>query len=206
MGIIAMCLIRAYRAHLLITVFCFLAVPCVVVAASPLDEVKPFLNKYCLECHGADLQENNKRFDNLDTSLAKLETLQLWQGIVDQLNLGDMPPKDAPQPTNNEVARVIRVVSPRLQDAYAELRSTGGQTVTRRLNRFELRNTIRDLLYIDDPELRIGNRPRLIDNNGNGRVENTSTDPFRSFPADEIEDGFDNIGNRLVMSDFLLKL
>ena len=117
-----------------------------------------------------------------------------------------MPPKDAPQPTNNEVARVIRVVSPRLQDAYAELRSTGGQTVTRRLNRFELRNTIRDLLYIDDPELRIGNRPRLIDNNGNGRVENTSTDPFRSFPADEIEDGFDNIGNRLVMSDFLLKL
>ncbi|MCH2362257.1 MAG: DUF1587 domain-containing protein, partial [Pirellulales bacterium] len=164
------------------------------------------MNKYCLECHGADLQENNKRFDNLDTSLAKLETLQLWQGIVDQLNLGDMPPKDAPQPTNNEVARVIRVVSPPLQDAYAELRSTGGQTVTRRLNRFELRNTIRDLLYIDDPELRIGNRPRLIDNNGNGRVENTSTDPFRSFPADEIEDGFDNIGNRLVMSDFLLKL
>ena len=201
-----MCLIRAYRAHLLISVFCFLAVPCVVVAASPLDEVKPFLNKYCLECHGAELQENNKRFDNLDTSLAKLETLQLWQGIVDQLNLGDMPPKDAPQPTNNDVAKVIRVISPRLQDAYAELRSTGGQTVTRRLNRFELRNTIRDLLYIDDPELRIGNRPRLIDNNGNGRVENTSTDPFRSFPADETEEGFDNIGNRLVMSDFLLKL
>ena len=112
-----MCLIRAYRAHLLISVFCFLAVPCVVVAASPLDEVKPFLNKYCLECHGADLQENNKRFDNLDTSLAKLETLQLWQGIVDQLNLGDMTQKDAPQPTNNEVARVIRVVSPPLQDA-----------------------------------------------------------------------------------------
>ena len=103
---------------------------------------------------GAELQENNKRFDNLDTSLAKLETLQLWQGIVDQLNLGDMPPKDAPQPKNDEVAKVIRVISPRLQDAYAELRSTGGQTVTRRLNRFELRNTIRDLLYIDDPELR----------------------------------------------------
>ncbi len=140
-----MCLIPAYRAHLLITVFCFLAAPSVAVAASPLDEVKPFLNKYCLECHGAELQENNKRFDNLETSLAKLETLQLWQGIVDQLNLGDMPPKDSPQPTNNDVAKVIRVISPRLQEADAELRSTGGQTVTRRLNRFELRNTIRDL-------------------------------------------------------------
>ncbi|MFT5525181.1 MAG: hypothetical protein ACI9HK_003148, partial [Pirellulaceae bacterium] len=64
----------------------------------------------------------------------------------------------------------------------------------------------RDLLYINDPELRIGNVARLVDNNGNGRVENTSTDPFRLFPADEEEDGFDNIGDRLVMSDFFLKL
>jgi len=117
-----------------------------------------------------------------------------------------MPPKEKPQPTAEETSRVIDLLTPRLKEAYARRRSTGAQTVARRLNRFELRNTIRDLLHIKDPELRIGNVARLVDNNGNGRVENTSTDPFRAFPSDEEEEGFDNIGDRLVMSGFLLKL
>ena len=160
--------------------------------------------EYCTECHGAEVQENSKRFDNLKTDLKDF-TLQLWQG-VDQLNLGDMPPKDSLQPSGDEIADVIDRLTPVLRDAYAQHKSTGAQTVTRRLNRFELRNTVRDLLYINDPELRIGNKPRLVDNNGNGRVENTSTDPFRSVPGDEVEEGFDNIGNRLVMSDFFLRL
>lgn len=195
----------AYFCALMFLVVC--AVPVRGAAKTvPFDSVKPFLKKYCTECHGAEVQENSKRFDNLKSDFNDLETLQLWQGIVDQLNLGDMPPKDSLQPTEQEVADVIKQLTSPLQDAYAELKSTGGQTVTRRLNRFELRNTVRDLLYINDPELRIGNKPRLIDNNGNGRVENTSTDPFRSFPGDETEEGFDNIGNRLVMSDFLLRL
>lgn len=176
------------------------------VKGEPFDSVKPFLKKYCIECHGAEVQENSKRFDNLKSDLDDLETLQLWQGVVDQLNLGDMPPKDSLQPSDQEIADVVKHLTVPLQDAYASLKSTNGQTVTRRLNRFELRNTVRDLLYINDPELRIGNKPRLIDNNGNGRVENTSTDPFRAFPGDETEEGFDNIGNRLVMSDFLLRL
>ena len=176
------------------------------VKGEPFDSVKPFLKKYCTECHGAEVQENSKRFDNLKSDLNDLETLQLWQGIVDQLNLGDMPPKDSLQPTDQEIADVVKHLTVPLQEAYASLKSTNGQTVSRRLNRFELRNTVRDLLYINDPELRIGNKPRLIDNNGNGRVENTSTDPFRAFPGDETEEGFDNIGNRLVMSDFLLRL
>ncbi len=187
-------------------VFFFLFVDTAASAGKSLDDVRPFLKKYCTECHGAEVQENSKRFDNLKTDLKDFTTLQLWQGIVDQLNLGDMPPKDSLQPSGDEIADVIDRLTPVLRDAYAQHKSTGAQTVTRRLNRFELRNTVRDLLYINDPELRIGNKPRLVDNNGNGRVENTSTDPFRSFPGDEVEEGFDNIGNRLVMSDFFLRL
>ena len=177
-----------------------------VAAESPLEAVRPFLKQHCYACHGPSKQENDKRFDSLGTDLSKVETLAGWQGILDQLNLGEMPPKEKPQPTAAETSRVIDLLTPRLKEAYALRRSTGAQTVTRRLNRFELRNTIRDLLHIKDPELRIGNVARLVDNNGNGRVENTSTDPFRAFPNDEEEEGFDNIGDRLVMSGFLLKL
>jgi len=177
-----------------------------VQAASPLDKLRPFLRKHCYECHGAKTQENDKRFDSLGTKLSNVQTLESWQEILDQLNLGAMPPEGKPRPDARELAQVVEVLTGRLKAAYRERRSTGGQTVARRLNRFELRNTVRDLLYINDPDLRVGNVSGLVDNNGNGRVENTSSDPFRAFPADEEEDGFDNIGDRLVMSDFLLKL
>jgi len=177
-----------------------------LLAASPLDTVRPFLKQHCYECHGAKKQENDKRFDSLSVDLSTVETLAAWQGILDQLNRGEMPPDDSPQPGAEETAKVIELLTAQLKEAYARHRSTGGNTVARRLNRFELRNTVRELLYLNDPDLRIGNVSRLVDNNGNGSVENTSTDPFRSFPADEEEDGFDNIGDRLVMSDFLLSL
>jgi len=175
-------------------------------AASPLDAVRPFLKMHCQECHGPETQENDKRFDTLGDDLMMVETLEIWQEIVDVLNRDEMPPKELEQPDSKKVAEVIRLLTVELQEAYARHRSTSSQTVARRLNRFELRNTVRDLLRLNDPELRIGNVARLVDNNGNGSVENTSTDPFRSFPPDEEDHGFDNIGNRLVMSDFFLKL
>ncbi|MFT5524758.1 MAG: hypothetical protein ACI9HK_002720, partial [Pirellulaceae bacterium] len=178
-----------------VLVLLLLATTCLIGATSAADDslsqLTPFLKQHCYECHGVKKQENDKRFDSLDTDLSNIETVASWQGILDQLNLGEMPPEDKPQPSVAETAKVIELLNGKLREAYAKLRSTGGQTVARRLNRFELRNTVRDLLYIKDPELRIGNVARLVDNNGNGRVENTSTDPFRLFPADEEEDGFD---------------
>ncbi|MBT4693794.1 MAG: hypothetical protein HOB73_10660, partial [Planctomycetaceae bacterium] len=41
----------------------------VTVGASPLEQVRPFLARYCTECHGAEVQENSKRFDNLQDDL-----------------------------------------------------------------------------------------------------------------------------------------
>lgn len=175
-------------------------------ADKELKTVRTFLKQHCYECHGVKKQENDKRFDSLNYNLDDVATLTTWQGILDQLNLGEMPPPNRPQPDAKETAKVVDVLSAELKLAYALRRSTGAQTVVRRLNKFELRNTVRDLLYIKNPELRVGNVARLVDNNGNGRVENTSSDPFRAFPSDEVQDGFDNIGNRLVMSDFFLKL
>ena len=103
-------------------------------------------------------------------------------------------------------AKTIEVISSQLKLAYAKRKSTGARTVMRRLNRYELRTTLKDLLYLEgnadyDPLL----VSKLEDRNGNGHAQWNSDDPTREFPADLIEDGFDNIGSRLVMSDFLLK-
>ena len=166
---------------LLVTILVILS--CSGTHAEPVDVVRPFLEKHCFSCHGADKQENDLRVDTLAVDLSDVETLRRWQGILDQLNLGEMPPESEPTPDASRQAEVIDLLTQRLRKAYAARRSTGGKTVTRRLNRFELRNTVRDLLYINDPEMRVGNVARLVDNNGNGSVENTSNDPFRSFPG-----------------------
>ena len=117
-----------------------------------------------------------------------------------------MPPKKAAQPERADTAKFIDALSARLELAYAQRKSTGGQTVIRRLNRLELRNTLRDLLYLKGAAYRPGAVSGLVDNNGNGRVERKGNDPVRLFPEDELDEGFANIGDRLVMSDFLLKL
>lgn len=174
---------------------------------NPLERAQPFLEHHCYDCHGSEKQKGDLRFDTLGNDLTEIENLEIWQGILDQLNLGEMPPRKAPQPKQKEVIPIVNLLSGELTKAYEQARSTGGQTILRRLNRHELRNTLRDLLYLNGAHYRPDAAgSRLIDKNGNGSVERTGRDPLRFFPEDEAEDGFFNIGDNLVMSDFLLKL
>lgn len=177
-----------------------------VLAASPLESVRPFLRQHCYVCHGAEEQENDYRFDALGTDLADLETLETWQGILDQLNLGEMPPREKPQPKFEETTNVIEALTPVLREAYAARKSTGGQAVIRRLNKFELRNTLRDLFHINHPDFEPAVVSGLYDFNGNGITAPNTIEPTRSFQDDEQAEGFDTIGRELVMSDFLLKM
>ncbi len=175
-------------------------------ADSSLTSHQPFLKQYCFECHGAEKQKGDYRFDTLGTDLSDLETLEIWQGILDQLNLGEMPPKKKPQPPFKETAKLIEALTPALQQAYAARKSTAGQAVIRRLNKFEIRNTLRDLFYINHPDFDPTVVSGLYDFNGNGITAQKTIEPTRSFQDDEEAEGFDNIGQQLVMSDFLLKM
>lgn len=147
------------------------------------DDVRPFLETYCIECHGPDKQKGDRRYDTLNLDLSDEETLWLWQDIADQLNLGEMPPSKAKQPHAREIKPVVEWVTGQLDTAFAALDSTGAQTVFRRLNRVEYNRTVRDLLKLG---------PIL-------------EDPTENFPPDETEENFNNIGAALVTSDFLLQ-
>ncbi|MCA9173959.1 MAG: hypothetical protein KDB14_05675, partial [Planctomycetales bacterium] len=61
--------------------------------------VRPFLQRHCLACHGADKQQAERRFDQLDGAIRDDNSVTDYQDMLDQLNLGAMPPKEAPQPT-----------------------------------------------------------------------------------------------------------
>jgi mono/diheme cytochrome c family protein len=155
------------------------------LAQQTFDEpqVRAFLKSNCIRCHSGDTPKGDRRLDTLGSDLTNLDTLALWQDVVDQLNLGTMPPPEAKQPAAPDRQAVVDWITARLAAAHAQQKSTGGETVLRRLNRVQYDNTVRDLLAL---------RPMLAE-------------PTESFPPDETIEDFDNIGSTLVMSDFLLQ-
>jgi PAS domain-containing protein len=147
------------------------------------DQLQPFLNTYCIRCHGPEAQKADRRFDKLSLTAATVDDAELLQEILDQLNLAAMPPEDEKQPTKAELKSVISILTTILAKAREESRQHVGKVVMSRLNRSEYRNTIRDLFQL-----------KMID-----------FDPTTTFPADDSTDGFDNVGEGLLTSDYLLR-
>jgi Protein of unknown function (DUF1592)/Protein of unknown function (DUF1588)/Protein of unknown function (DUF1585)/Protein of unknown function (DUF1595)/Protein of unknown function (DUF1587)/Planctomycete cytochrome C len=156
----------------------FFAAP---LLARPL-EIQGFLQTYCNECHGADKQKGDRRFDELKLPAVKVDTLIELKDILDQLNLGDMPPKKAKQPSSEERKIFIEQATQALTDGREKLASTGGSTVLRRLNRREYLNTIGDLFDLNM----------------------AAFDPTNQFPRDQSEENMENLGDVLQTSGYLL--
>ena len=92
-----------------------------------LVKLAPFLSEHCISCHGPEKQKGEIRFDTLGKDLSKVQNLEIWQGMLDQLNLGQMPPKKEPQPTRDETKRAIDLLTQSLAVAYQKAQSTGGK-------------------------------------------------------------------------------
>ena len=151
-------------------------------SAAHADLPMQFLSTYCIDCHGPQTQKSDRRFDGLGDSITDLKQLGLWQEIVDQLNLGEMPPPRKKQPAAEKRAKTVDAITKAISTARAELASQGQHTVMRRLNRFEYQQTIGDLLSLN--------------------VQ--AWNPAADFPSDVKVHGFDNNGRELVTSGMLL--
>ncbi len=88
------------------------------VVVSP--DVKAVLSSRCVECHGADAQEGDVRFDTLP-ELGKDATVALLNRAQEQLYFGLMPPKDADPTTPEEHAVLSSWVREGLTKANAPL-------------------------------------------------------------------------------------
>jgi hypothetical protein len=170
---------RFARSGLLLLAFSFVNLFSTTVFAQTTETA--FIKKYCIDCHGADSQEGDRRFDKLSLSQLNATNAESWHEILDRLNLGDMPPEDAdPKPTDDERLDMVARLTKKL--AAASAATAKPQTVLRRLNRQEYDAAIRHVLGLE---------PML-------------SDPTADFTPDESDHHFQNIGDRLVLSDFLL--
>ncbi|MFT5467601.1 MAG: hypothetical protein ACI8UO_002707 [Verrucomicrobiales bacterium] len=108
-------------------------------------ELEPFLQTYCIRCHGEEKQKGQVRFDNVSWEITNNDNAQRWQDVLDQLNGGDMPPEDEKAPTNEELSAALDVLTGAVLEARHRLTSHGGEIKMRRLNQREYSATIRDL-------------------------------------------------------------
>lgn len=113
-------------------------------------DIQPFMRKYCERCHGEDKQKADRRVDTLDMNFIKPHNAMLWQEILDQLNMGEMPSKK-PFPSSEELNTITSWISGKLSKAREEQLANASGTPMRRLSHSEYSNTLKNLFDFQEP-------------------------------------------------------
>lgn len=111
------------------------------------QQVKPLLQTYCVQCHGSETSEAKIRFDIIDPNILTGKHFGKWEDAREAFNTGEMPPEDAPQPTDAERT----VITGWLDSEFKKAQQYGNPIKrgrVRRLTRYELRYALEDLLKI----------------------------------------------------------
>lgn len=118
-------------------------------APADFAAVRPVVVKYCVSCHDAKGKKGGLDLDRFATAADLRKATKVWEGVVEQLEAGEMPPKDKPQPTDAERKQLVAWVRSFL-DAEARSRSGDpGHVPLRRLSNAEYDYTVRDLTGVD---------------------------------------------------------
>ncbi len=122
------------------------------------DDIRPILEKHCYECHGPEKQKGDLNLAGFAEYDAVREMPEVWQQVLERVQAFEMPPKKAGDLDFGTHQRLVkwlrRLPKPENVDCdkLASDRTAGfyrGYVMSRRLNRAEYNNTIRDLVGLD---------------------------------------------------------
>jgi hypothetical protein len=121
-------------------------------------DIRPILEKHCYECHGPEKKKGDLLLTEF-TDYAKItNALETWQVVLERVQAFEMPPKGKGELKFNSHSKLLRwlrnlpkpektdcnkIASDRTANFYR------GYVMSRRLNRAEYNNTIRDLVGVD---------------------------------------------------------
>lgn len=141
----------------------------------------PILKEFCLGCHSTEKHKGDLDLERFKSFADIQKHPKIWQGVIEQISLNEMPPKDKPQPTTAQRDELLRWVGDALDEIAKTRAGDPGPVVLRRLSNAEYTYTLRDLTGV------------------------SSLDPAKEFPGDSASgEGFMNVGNSLVMSPSLV--
>ncbi|MYH29672.1 MAG: DUF1592 domain-containing protein [Acidobacteria bacterium] len=146
-------------------------------SASPATDARAFLDRHCVACHNDRLRTANLLLDEADVAHIGAGAAT-WEKVVGKLRSGAMPPAGRRRPEPAALDSFVTWLETEL-DSYAAAHPNPGRVADHRLNRYEYGNAVRDLLALE-------------------------VDTDELLPADESDQGFDNIAEVLSMSPTLL--
>jgi hypothetical protein len=142
--------------------------------------IRPFLQGYCVSCHGGENPEAELDLNTFSSLSAALGDPR-WTLVLERLEREEMPAPEADKfPSPQARRRVVEWFQALRDDQIRRNAGDPGIVLARRLSHVELNYTIRDLTGVD-------------------------IRPTREFPVDPSNPaGFDNSGESLTMSPALL--
>jgi hypothetical protein len=149
-------------------------------AAEPNDPSGRILGKHCLECHSGAKPKGGVHLDTLSPDFAKKAERERWLAVLEQIKSGNMPPAKKPRVPGPDIAALEQWITAEVTAVESARSAAAGRVGTRRLNRAEYANTVRDLLGVD-------------------------VDVSDLLPQDVAEGGFDNSAEALHVSSFLME-
>lgn len=93
------------------------------------ETVFPFLSRYCADCHGELDNESGVVLSSISFDLASGHDIELWNTVLRQLHVEEMPPTESEQPEQRERDAVMRWINTELEksgnvsDLYSKLES-----------------------------------------------------------------------------------
>ena len=142
------------------------------------------ISKYCSTCHNEKVRAGGLTLDTLNPDDPGPHAA-VWEQVVRKLRSGEMPPAGRPRPDAPTYHAVASHLEARLDTAAATRPDPGRLPLFHRLTRTEYKNSIRDLLGLDELS--------------------KDVDLDLLLPADNSSSGFDNIADLLFVSSTQLE-
>lgn len=139
------------------------------------------LEKCCLDCHSTEEEKGDLDLERFSSLESVMKDPGVWESVIEQIELGEMPPKKKRQLAPEEKEELLRWTRGMLGDVARRHAGDPGPVVMRRLSNAEYTWSLRDLTGVG------------------------TLDPAREFPVDGAAgEGFTNAGAALVMSPALV--
>jgi len=111
------------------------------------EKIRPILETHCFACHGEKKQKGEMRLDVLDWDMINGYDAERWHSALNVINLGEMPPEDEKQLSDQDRLAVVNWMTENLSQA-AIAKQKDNRTVMRRLTREQYTNSLNALLGV----------------------------------------------------------
>jgi len=140
------------------------------------NQIKPIIENYCYKCHGQEKQKGDMRFDNIDWDMVNGFDAEKWNMMINQVNLGEMPPEDETQLSMDDRRILVDWITENL-DKAAVAKETDNKLVMRRQTKSQYTNSLNELLgvYINFGDILPDDGKSKMGFTNNGNILQTSS-------------------------------